>query len=305
MGHGHDHHHGHEHADRGSRAANRRRLGIVLGLTGLYMLAEVAGGILSNSLALLADAGHMLSDVGALGLSIFAIWIAQRPPNPKRTYGYYRVEILAALLHAASLLAISFFILSEALDRFSAPPVVRGPLMMSVAAGGLMINVIGLLILRGGTKDNLNVRGAWLHVLTDALGSVGAMISAGLVWAFGWYVADPIASLVISALVVYSSWPLMKQTVAILMESAPGHIDVDAVREAMAAIQGVMEVHDLHVWSITQGLECLSGHVVAAPDEDHQELLATLRHALHEHFGIDHVTIQIEHVGCPEEHVCS
>jgi cobalt-zinc-cadmium efflux system protein len=302
VGHDHDHHHGHDHGS--EREANRRRLGIVLGLTGIYMLAEIAGGYLSNSLALLADAGHMLSDVGALALSMFAIWIAQRPANPKRTYGYYRVEILAALLHAAALLAIALSILSEAVERISMPPQVNAPLMMAVAAGGLGINVAGLLILRGGTEENLNVRGAWLHVMTDALGSVGAILSAAALWAFDFRLADPIASMVISALVVYSSWPLMRKAVAILMESAPGHIDVDAVRDAMAATPGVLEVHDLHVWSITQGLECLSGHVVTEPHENHQELLATLRHTLHERFGIDHVTIQIELIGCAEDAVC-
>jgi len=175
---------------------------------------------------------------------------------------------------------------------------------MAVAAGGLAVNVVGLIILRGGTEENLNVRGAWLHVLTDALGSVGAILSAGALWAFDFRLADPIASVVISALVVYSSWPLLKKTVAILMESAPGHIDVDAVRNAMAETPGVLEVHDLHVWTITQGLECLSGHVVTDPAENHQVLLAALRHTLHERFGIDHVTIQIEVVGCSEDAVC-
>jgi cobalt-zinc-cadmium efflux system protein len=304
VGHDHEHdHHGHDHGS--SRAENRRRLGIVLGLTGVYMLAEVVGGLLSNSLALLADAGHMLSDVGALGLSIFAIWVAQRPANPKRTYGYYRVEILAALVHAAALLAIAVFITTEAVERFSRPPEVRAPIMLAVAVGGLIVNLIGLMILRAGKKENVNVRGAWLHVMTDALGSVGAILSAAAVWAFDFRLADPLASMVISALVVYSSWPLLKQTVAILMESAPGHIDVDLVRDAMAATPGVREVHDLHVWTITQGLECLSGHVVTESQENQQELLATLRHTLHERFGIDHVTIQIELVGCEEDHVCS
>lgn len=268
------------------------------------MIAEVIGGIISNSLALMADAGHMLSDTGALGLSMFAIWIAQRPPNPKRTYGYYRVEILTALIHAAALLVIAFFILMEAFERFSEPHVVKGPVMLGVAAGGLVVNLIGLWILHAGTEQNLNVRGAWLHVLTDALGSVGAMISAALVWGFGFHRADPIASIVISGLVVYSSWPLLKQAVAILMESAPGHIDVDEVRDAMAATPGVRGVHDLHVWSITQGLECLSGHVVTEAEENQQELLATLRHTLHERFGIDHVTIQIELIGCEDGQVC-
>lgn len=268
------------------------------------MVAEVIGGLLSNSLALIADAGHMLSDTGALALSMFALWIAQRPPNPKRTYGYYRVEILTALIHAAALLVIAVFILMEAWERFSEPHVVKGPVMLGVAAGGLVVNLIGLWVLHAGTEQNLNVRGAWLHVLTDALGSVGAMVSGILVWAFGLNRADPIASVIISGLVVYSSWPLLKQAVAILMESAPGHIDVDEVRDAMAATPGVRGIHDLHVWSITQGLECLSGHVVTEEQEDPQALLATLRRTLHERFGIDHVTIQIELIGCDGDQVC-
>jgi cobalt-zinc-cadmium efflux system protein len=268
------------------------------------MVAEVAGGILSGSLALLADAGHMLSDTGALALSLFAIWIAQRPPNPKRTYGYYRVEILTALLHASSLLVIAVFLLFEAWERFFHPQEVKGPIMLAVASGGLVINLAGLWILHGGTKDNLNVRGAWLHVLTDALGSVGAIISAILVWAFHIQAADAVASVAISLLVVYSAWPLLGQAVAILMESAPHHIDVDEVRDAMAGTPGVLEVHDLHIWSITRGLECLSGHVVTQPDENREELLGSLQHTLKTRFGIDHVTIQIEVAGCDAGSVC-
>jgi cobalt-zinc-cadmium efflux system protein len=211
---------GHGHASQGS--ANRKRLAVTLGLVTAYMVAETIGGLLTNSLALLADAGHMLSDAAALALSLFAIWLANRPAGSRFTYGYYRSEILAALVNGATLVAISIFILVEAFERMRQPPEVQGALMMAIATGGLVINLIGLRILSAGRSQSLNLRGAWLHVLTDALGSIGA-IGAGLfIWVFGWAWADPAASVLIGLLVIYSSWSLLKETVAVLMESAPG-----------------------------------------------------------------------------------
>lgn len=306
MGHGHDHGgggHSHSHA----RTANRRRLGIVLALATVYMIAEAVGGWLANSLALLADAGHMLSDVAALALSMFAMWIAQRPPTAKRTYGYYRTEILAALANAATLVAISIFIFVEAYHRLREPPEVQGGVVMAIAAGGLAVNLVGLWILNAGRNESLNVRGAWLHVLTDALGSVGAILGGTAVWAFGWEWADPVVSILIGLLVVFSSWNLLKETVAVLMESAPGSIDVDAVRDEIVAVGGVTSVHDLHVWSITSGMVALSGHVQMSGTRALNScavLLAELRKRLHDKFGIDHVTIQIEPEGFdePETH---
>jgi cobalt-zinc-cadmium efflux system protein len=255
-GHHHHHHHGHGHAH--GRAANQKRLGIVLVLVLVYMVAEVVGGILTNSLALLADAGHMLSDAAALGLSMFAIWISQRPPSGRRTYGYYRTEILAALVNGATLVAISLFIMVEAVRRMGAPPEVHGSLMMWIAVGGLLVNLAGLWILNAGKSDSLNVRGAWLHVLSDALGSVGVIVAGALIWGLGWNWADPVASIVISLLVLYSAWALLKETVAVLMEEAPGHIDVDEVRDAIIAVPSVLAVSDLHVWTITSGMVSLS-----------------------------------------------
>ncbi len=289
-GHSHDHHHAHHH----QRAANRRRLTLTLLLAASYMVAEIVGGWLANSLALLADAGHMFSDTAALGLSLFAVWAAQRPATSKQTFGFYRTEILAALVNGATLVGVSLVIFFEAYQRFFSPPEVHGGLMMVIATGGLVVNLLGLWILGGGREGNLNVRGAWLHVLTDALGSLGAIVAGLLVWGFSWYWADPAISVAIGGLVIYSSWRLVAESVSVLMESAPRGIDVDEVREALVTVPGVLEVHDLHVWSITTGLDSLSAHVVTADGHAHAALLADLRTMLHRRFGMDHITIQIE-----------
>lgn len=294
--HQHDHGHCHHHVD-ATRAENRTRLLWTLVLTTIYMVAEIVGGYMADSLSLLADAGHMFSDTAALGLSLFAAWIACRPPTPKHSYGYYRAEILAALANGATLIAISIVIFIEAFHRLGAPPEVRGPLMLSIAAGGLLVNILGLLILNSGKNQSLNMHGAWLHLLTDALGSVAALIAGALIWKFGWNWADPVASIIIGLLVIYSSWNLVKQAISILMESTPRHIDVDELHSVMRACPGVAEIHDLHVWTITSGMESLSAHVVMVEDHDGGEILAELRSALHERFGIDHITIQIEPAG--------
>lgn len=294
---GHSHGHSHGPAD-GSGAGHQKRLALALVLSALYMVAEAVGGVLTGSLALLADAGHMLSDVAALGLSLFAIWIAQRPPNSRRTYGYHRTEILAALANGATLVALSVYVLFEAWQRFREPTEVEAPWMMAIAAGGLLINLIGLQILSGGRKDNLNVRGAWLHVLTDALGSAQAMLAGGLIWAFGWSWADPLASVLIALLVIYSSWSLLKEAVGVLMEGVPAHIDVDAVRSTLAGIPGVSSVHDLHVWTITSGREALSAHLVVEEEKAQRALLLQVRKVLHDRFGIHHVTVQVEADDC-------
>lgn len=281
-------------------AANRQRLFVALVLSAAYMVAEIVGGILSGSLALLADAAHMFSDAAALGLSLFAVWISQRPADSRQTYGYYRTEILAALINGATLLAISVFIFLEAYERWQTPRPVEGSLMMIVAAGGLGVNLAMLWILHGGRRASLNLRGAWLHVLTDALGSVQALAAGVLIWAFGWYWADPLASLLIGLLVIYSSWELLKEVVGVLMEGAPAHIDVDEVRRAIRGLPDVLSVHDLHVWTITSGLESLSAHVVVG-ERAADEVLTDIRRMLRERFGISHQTIQIEPDGF-EEH---
>lgn len=297
MGAGHAHHH---HQGHGHSAGNRRRLALTLGLAAVYMLAEAVGGWLTGSLALLADAGHMLSDAAALGLSLFAIWIAQRPPTPRRTWGYHRTEILAALANGATLFAISIWVVVEAVERFRNPPEVDAPVMMAIAVGGLVINLIGLGILSGGRNDSLNVRGAWLHVLTDALGSVQAIVAGALIWAYGWQWADPLASILISLLVVWSAWHLIKETVGVLMEGTPAHIDLDEVRTALAGLPGVRGVHDLHVWTITSGMEALSAHLVVEGEASTTGLLRQVQSSLHDRFGIHHATVQIEPEPCPQ-----
>jgi cobalt-zinc-cadmium efflux system protein len=292
MGAGHGHHHGHS-----AGARNKRPLILTLLLTGSYMVAEVVGGLYTNSLALLADAGHMLSDVGALGLSLFAIWIGQKPATPQHSYGYYRTEILAALINGAALIAISVLIFIEAYHRLLDPQPVIGGVVMLVGFGGLLVNLAGLWILNEGRKESLNVRGAWLHLFTDMLGSVGVLLSGLLIWRFGWNWADPVVSFLIGLLVIYASWHLLRESVGVLLEGTPAHIDLAAVRGAMLEVEGVEEVHDLHVWTITSGMEAMSGHVVMAENgrRRHQgELLRELHDLLHERFGLHHMTIQVE-----------
>ena len=286
-------------------SANKRRLTTVLALAGTYMIAEVVGGWLSNSLALLADAGHMLSDAAALGLSLFALWIAQRPATARRTYGYYRAEILAALANGAALVAIAVMIFLEAYERLGAPPEVRGGLMIAIATGGLAVNVVSLWILDAGKSTNLNIRGAWLHVLGDLLGSVGAIAAGVLIWAFHWDWADPVASVIIAALVLYSSWQLLREALAVLLEGAPGHIDVDEVRDSLAGIHGVLAVHDLHVWTIASGMVSLSCHVVAGGEPAPPALLQSVNQLLDERFHIHHTTIQIEPEGLDRCEPCT
>jgi cobalt-zinc-cadmium efflux system protein len=295
--------HGHGDSHRARSLRNQQSLTWALLLVAGYMVAEIVGGLVANSLALLADAGHMLSDAAALSLSLFAIWIARRPPSPRRTYGYYRAEILAALANGATLIAIAIVIFIEAVKRFGTPPEVQGLLMTAIAVGGLAVNVAGLWILSHGRSDNLNVRGAWLHMLTDALGSVAVIVAGAGVWAFGWNWIDPVASLAIALLVIHSAWALLAEAVAILMEGTPGHIDIDDVRNALIEIDGVEAVHDLHIWTITTGYEALSAHVVVGDIEQHDALLSTIRQSVHDRFGIDKVTIQLEPVGFRERHV--
>src|SRR5881394_3456138 len=239
----------HEHRLHGDRPSVTRALQIALGLTLALMVAEVVGGLMSNSLALLADAGHMLTDAGALALSLFVAWMCRQPSRPEKTYGYLRWEILAALINGATLLLISFWIVWEALRRFSAPVPVEGGLMLVFASIGLLVNVIAVWILHGVNRTSLNVRGAYLHVLGDLLASGGTIIAAVLVRSTGWVIADPIASLVSTVLIIGSAWRLVREAVDVLLEAAPPHIALEAVRSRLQSIPGVESVHDLHVWT--------------------------------------------------------
>ena len=258
-----------------------------------YMVAEWVGGLWTHSLALLADAGHMLSDAGSLGLALFALWIVDRPRGAERTFGWHRTEILAALANGAALVAVSVFILIEAWQRFRSPGEVDGRGVTWVAAGGLAVNLVGLWLLHRDKDRSLNLRGAWLHVAADSLGSVQALAAGALIWAFGWSWVDPLASVLIAGLVVWSSWTLLRDAVNVLMEASPRHIDVAEVKDAIAAVEGIDRVHDLHVWTITSGFESMSVHArVTARDRD--QVLAEVRDLVRDRFAISHSTVQLE-----------
>ena len=280
-------------------ARNRHALIITFALTLSYFIVEVVGGILTNSLALLADAAHMLTDVTGLGLAVFATWMSQKPATPEKTYGYYRFEILAALANAGVLFFISFYILYEAYYRFKSPPEVASLPMMLVALVGLGVNLVGLWILRSGAKKSLNVQGAFLEVVSDALASLAVIIAGAIMLVTGWYYADPIFSVLIGLFILPRTWKLLTQAVNVLLEGTPAHINVAAVEQTMLKVNGVAVIHDLHVWTITSGIEALSGHVVlneGADSEAATKILDGLNATLKREFGIDHTTIQIEHL---------
>lgn len=289
--------HGHRHDHGGVGGGRTRRLAIVLALTTAYMIAEAVGGWMTNSLALLSDAGHMLTDVAALALSMTALWFGSRPAPAEKTYGYYRIEILAAFVNGVTLVVIALFIVYEAYERILEPPVVATTEMMIVAAGGLAVNLVSAWLLshrHAHEHRSLNEHGALLHVIGDALGSVGALLAGVLMWWKGWYAADPIISVVIALLIVVSSYELIREAVNVLLEGTPAHINIAAVREAMLEIDDVIDVHDLHVWSITSGRDALSAHVVCDCDCYNKALVEQVRRRLHERFGISHLTIQLE-----------
>lgn len=256
---------------------------------------EAGGGLLSGSLALLSDAGHMAGDAGALLLSLFALRIARRPPTPRMTFGYRRTEILAALANAAALLVISGLILVEAYHRWLAPPPVRGGLMLAVALAGLAANVAGALLLRdAGGGPNLNLRGAWLHVLSDLLGSLGAVAASLVILGTGWRPVDPLLSALIALLILRGAWRLLRESVDVLMEGTPSELAYQQIAAALAASPGVAAVHDLHVWSIAPGFPALSAHVRLCEEADPTLLLPGLQRMLRERFGIEHATLQLE-----------
>ena len=285
--HGHDHDHAHDQGD------SVRRLWIALSVTGVFLIAEVVGGILSNSLALLADAGHMLTDVAALGLSLFVAWFSRRPETDRRTYGYLRLEILAAFINGATLLLLSAWILVEAVLRFRSPEPISGGLMLLVAVIGLLVNVIAAWTLHPSQGGSLNIRGAYLHVLSDLLGSVGTVAAALLVSYGGWLIADPIASVFVTVLILRSAWRLVRESVDVLLESTPAHISLAAVRAQLEAIPGVESVHDLHVWTVTSNHIAMSAHAIVRSPERQQHVLEHALDAMRL-FGIHHVTIQLE-----------
>jgi cobalt-zinc-cadmium efflux system protein len=262
-------------------------------LTGVLLVVEVIGGVLSNSIALLADAGHMLTDVAALGLALFVAWFSRQPGTPEKTYGYLRWEILAALINGSTLLLISGWILWEAAMRLRAPEPVAGGLMLSVASVGLLMNIVAARVLVGSSSSNLNARGAYLHVLGDLLATVGTIVAALLIRFTGWLMADPIASILTTALIMNGAWRLVRESVDILLESTPAHIPLPAVRGQLEAIPGIESVHDLHVWSVTPAVVAMSAHCIVREPDRQQHVLEHIHDAMRL-FGIEHVTIQLE-----------
>jgi cobalt-zinc-cadmium efflux system protein len=283
------------HAHHETAAARARpALAATVVLTGGFLLVEVAAAFWTGSLALLADAGHMLTDVAGVGLALFAIWVAARPPTPAKTYGYYRAEILAALVNAVALLGVAGFILVEAYRRLSEPPEILAAPMLAVAAGGLVVNLVCAWLLHRDAAASLNVRAAYLEVLADALSSVAVLAAAAVIVVTGWTVADVVVSVGVALLIVPRTWRLLSQAVNVLLEGTPPHLALRDVETAMCAVPGVRRVHDLHVWTLTSGREAMSAHVVVEDVRESDRLLETLHAVLHARFGIDHTTIQLE-----------
>ena len=273
---------------------HQRRLAAALGLTLAYMSAEVIGGILTGSLALLADAAHMLTDAGGLALALFAIRFAQRPATPQKTYGYLRAEILSALANAVVLLLLTLYILYEAYERFLNPPEIASGPMLVVAGVGLVVNLVSMRILAAGSSESLNVQGAYFEVLSDMLGSLGVIAAALIVMFTGWTIADPLIGAGIGLFIVPRTWRLLSQAVHILLEGVPPEVDLGLLERALREIPGVTAVHDLHVWTVTSGLDSMSGHLVVSSMTEAPRVLRAARDVMARSFGLRHVTVQIE-----------
>lgn len=281
--------------DAGSAASRATpRLKTALILTSVFLIVEIVGGLLTGSLALLADAAHMGTDVGGLALALFAIWIGQWPANEAKTYGYYRAEILAALANAVALFGVAFYILFEAYQRLRAPVAIASLPMLGVAAVGLGVNLVSLLLLRAGATESLNVKGAYLEVLSDLLSSVGVIVAAGLIWWTGRTWIDPVFSVLIGFFILPRTWRLLREAIDVLMEATPAHLAPGEIASALRAVDGVIDIHELHAWTLTSGRYALSAHVRARTDADADALLAALSQVLRERFAIEHVTLQIE-----------
>ncbi len=281
-------------AQHSHKANGKKRLSLALLITAGWFLIELAGGLYSNSLALLADAAHMLTDLAALGLSYFALKISTRPATHEKTYGYLRAEILAAFANGIFLILIGIFILYESYHRLREPPEVKSLSMLIVAVTGLAANILTAGLLFGSRRENLNLRGAFLHVLGDTLGSIGAIVAGILIMARQWNLADPVVSVIVGGLVLYSSWELVKESVDVLLEGTPRHLKISNILKDLGGIHGVVSVHDLHVWSIASGMTAMSCHIVMKTDEDAHRVLAESSHLMREKYKIGHTTIQIE-----------
>jgi cobalt-zinc-cadmium efflux system protein len=300
MAHSHshsEHSHGAGGAGHSHGGGNRRALSIALAITVTYTVAEVIGGLITGSLALLADAAHMLSDNFSLGLALFAFWLSDKPPTPERSFGYKRAEILAALANGVTLVAISIWIFYEAYRRFQDPTEILGGWMMAVAVMGLFVNIAATLVLSRSEGESLNLQGALRHIIADLLGSVGVIAAALVILLTGWYPADPLISVVIGLLILGSSWKLLKESTNILLEGTPPGIKAEEVGEKMVSVRGVEEVHDLHVWMITSGFPALAAHVLVGREEDCHERRRELEKVIYREFGIEHTTLQVDHAG--------
>ena len=278
----------------GSHGHHKRSLFAAFTLTALFLIVEAAVGLWTGSLSLLADATHMLVDAGGLLLSLGALWFAERPAPPEKTYGYYRVEILAALVNGVVLCLLAAGILVKAYERFWHPQPVPGGPVLAVAVAGLAVNLISMRVLHAGASESLNVRSAYLEVLGDAASSAAVIVAGAVILLTGWTVADPIASAAIALFILPRTWALLRQAVNVLLEAAPAHLNVAQIEAALVATEGVRRVHDLHVWTLSSGREAMSAHVVVAPEAPGDRILDALHVILHTRFGIDHTTIQIE-----------
>ena len=298
MGHGHGH--GHGAADMPASASGRysRRLAAAFVVLLAFFALEAVVGYLTSSLALLSDAGHMLTDVLGVGMALAAITAARLPTAGKRTFGWYRVEVLAALANAVLLFGVAAYILVEAVGRFLEPPEVAGAPMMLTALAGLAANLVVFFLLRKGADESLNVRGAYLEVVADSIGSVGGLLGGALAWAFGWYLADPVVAVAVGLFVVPRTWKLARQALRILVQQAPEGVDVPAMHRELAELPDVTEVHDLHVWTLTSGMEVASAHLTTPSGADHGEVLQNAQRLLAERYRIEHATLQVEPVEC-------
>ena len=284
-----------------------RPLKITLGLVLVIMVAEVVGGILSNSLALLSDAGHMLTDALALGLSLFAMNLARRPATSTRTYGYHRAEIMAALVNGTILILVSVYIFLQAYQRFFETPPVKSPLMLIVAVIGLVANLIGMFLLRRSSRRSINIKAAFWHIIGDTMSSVGVIIAGVIIFFTGWYIADPILAVVIGVVILWGAVRIVKASVDILLESVPAHVRIDEVTAAMKGVPGVEDLHDVHIWTITSGIYALSAHLSIADQTVSQscDILTKVNGVLAENFSITHTTLQLECQSCPTGLVCN
>ncbi len=297
----------HNHAEYKQQSAiGKRALRINLTIVLVIMVVEILGGLLSNSLSLLGDAGHMLVDALALGLSLFALTISQRPATSTKTYGFYRVEIIAALANGVVLILVSLFIFYEAYRRFLIPPQVQTPVMLAVAAIGLVANFIGIYMLRRAGQG-LNIKAAWWHIVGDAISSVGVIIAGIVITLTGWYYADPLIAVIIGIIILTGAVRLVRESVDILLEAVPKQVTVDKVIQMLKGINGVQEVHDIHIWTITSGIFALSAHLVVQDLMVSQsaEIMASANEALATYYNITHTTLQLECETCPSDSVCS